>query len=286
MSDAATGNPLWPAPRQIPERAYGTLRDVVQAGTLFDVLGQGPALVLIHGVGLDHRMWDVLARDLAADFTVIRYDMLAHGGSAKPPGPLSLRSFVDQLEALQRYFGLDPFAVVGFSMGALVAQAYALRHPDKVCRLVLLNGVRDRSDEQRAGVRARYAQAEAEGPQSIIDAAIARWFSADFQSRAPEIIASVRDRLERNTPRDFLAAYRVFGEAEDPTAEQLATIACPTLVVTGEQDTGSTPAMTQAIAAAIPGARAEILDGLAHMAPVEDPERVGEMMRGFLLSPT
>ena len=273
---------LWPPPRQVPDRTHGTLRDVVQAGTLFDVTGAGPAVVLIHGVGLDHRMWDGIAPRLAEDFTVIRYDMLAHGGSAKPPGPLGLRSFVDQLAALQTYFGLDPFALVGFSMGAVVARAYAVQHPEKLARLVLLNGIYQRSTEQRAAVQARYAQAESEGPRAIIDAALARWFTAPFQDRHPEVLAVVRTRLEQNNPRDFLAAYAVFRNAEDPSPEALAALACPTLVATGALDSGSTAAMTEAMGRVIPGARTEILDGLAHMAPVEDPERVATLVRDFL----
>lgn len=272
----------WPPPGFIPEPTYGQLRDRVQAGTHFDITGSGPAVVLIHGVGLDLAMWDDIADRLARSYTVVRYDMLGHGGSAKVNEPMKLASFVRQLEDFAEYLQLARFALVGFSMGSLVAQGYAADHPGRLAALALLNSVYERTPEQQTPLLARLATAETQGPQAIIDAAVERWFSPAFRESRPKIIAAIRNRLERNDRHGFLSAYRVFAEADEALAGTAGTIDCPTLVATGENDIGSTPDMTRRLAAAIPGARAEILPGLAHMAPVEGAAEVAGLLMEFL----
>lgn len=274
--------PDWTPPGFIPERTYGQLRDRVQAGTHFDIAGSGPAVMLIHGVGLDLAMWDDIAERLARTYTVIRYDMLGHGGSAKVNEPMKLAWFVRQLEDFVEYLRLARFALVGFSMGALVAQGYAAAHPGRLTALALLNSVYERTPAQQGPLLARLATAEAQGPHAIIDAAVERWFSPAFRQSRPETIAAIRERLKRNDRYGFLSAYRVFAEADDALAGSAGAIDCPTLVATGENDIGSTPDMTRRLAAAIPGARAEILPGLAHMAPVEGADAVAGLLMEYL----
>lgn len=272
----------WLAPGFVPPELYGSRRDKLQAGTHFAVTGEGPAVLLLHGVGLDLTMWDPIVPDLAKSFTVIRYDLLGHGESAKPFVQVALKDFVLQLSAMVTYFQLERFALVGFSMGALIARAYAAGHSDRLARLALLNSVYERSVEQRAAVASRLATAEQEGPQEIIDAAITRWFTEAFQNSNPAVIDSVRARLEANDRLGFLSAYRVFAETDGSETSDPAAIACPTLVMTGALDSGSTPAMTHALAAVIPDAKALVLDDLAHMAPVEGAPAVAAVLSDFL----
>jgi len=282
MSVAEVIDDGWRAPARRPVERHGSLRDWIEAGTHLRVDGQGPALVLIHGVGLDLAMWDGMVPLLARDYTVVRYDMLGHGASAKPPGQRSLGDFQRQLTALVDYLEIERAAVVGFSMGALVAQAFALAEPDRLARLVLMNGVYDRPPQAREAVGARLAQAEADGPAANVAPALARWFTDDFAKTRPEVLAGVRARLESNDKRGFLAAYRVFATADAELAGRLGDISAPTLVMTADGDTGSTPVMTVAMATAIPGARSTVLKDLRHMAPVEAPDLVADLLSAFL----
>ena len=173
--------------------------------------------------------------------------------------------------------------IVGFAGVVIMQRPWQGSGELEVSRLVLLHGVYDRNAEQRAGVRSRLQQAIEDGPAAIIDAAISRWFTPDFQAANPAAIDRVRARLEANQPRDFLAAYRVFAEADAELAGRIMNIRCPTTIATGELDAGSTPFMSQEMATEIPGARCEIFDGLAHGAPVEDPARVTDLIRRALL---
>lgn len=244
--------------------------------------GDGPPVVLIHGVGLDHTMWDAQAPALASRYQTIRYDMLGHGLTPRPDRELELGDFADQLARLCDALGLDRFALVGLSMGVLVSLKFALSASQRLSALVLMNGVYDRTAEQLAGIRGRIAQAEAEGTQTLIDAALERWLSEAYRRQHPEAVAAIRERLEANKPADFLAAYKIFAGADSQLTGRLSAVACPTLVTTGELDRGSLPAMSQAMAAAIPNAKCVILEGLRHLPTTEGAETVNELLLDFL----
>ena len=222
------------------------------AGTRYRIEGAGPPLVLIHGVGMDLEMWDPVARLLAARHRVLRYDMLGHGQSAKPPGPYRLDDFVRQLLALADGLGLARFDLAGFSMGALVAQGLALAAPGRVGRLVLLNGVYDRSAEERAAVASRVQDVLDGSYAESVEAALRRWFTPTFQATRPEVLAWVRDRMAGNDLEAYAAAYEVFATADRELASAVGAIAAPTLVTTGSDDQRSTPAMAAALAARLP----------------------------------
>lgn len=250
--------------RDLPARFPASTNGIVE--------GEGEPIVLIHGVGVDHRMWGPIAARLAETRAVIRYDLLGHGASALPPASAALTDYVGQLAALLDALGVDRCDVAGFSLGSTIARGFAVRHGDRLRRLALLYGVYDRDAAQKESVRARLAEAEAKGPTSLVEAAVERWFTPALHARRPDVIAAVRRRLHDNDPKGFLPAYRVFALTEEEAIGPPAAIHCPCLVMTGEFDRNSTPAMSRALAAALPDARCVVLPGLAHMGLVEDPE--------------
>ena len=141
-------------------------------GTHYRRSGSGAPIILIHGVGADLEMWEPVAERLAPLHDVVRYDMLGHGASAKPPGPYRLDDFVDQLRRLVDGLGFERFVLAGFSMGGLVAQGFALAAPARVERLVLLNTVFDRSAQERAAVEARVREVLNGVHEAVIAAAL------------------------------------------------------------------------------------------------------------------
>ena len=193
-----------------------------------------------------------------------------------------LADFADQLENLREALELERFALVGLSMGVLVSLKYAMIRANRIDALVLMNGVYDRTDEQLAGIRSRVAEAETKGPCVLIDAALDRWLSAEFRSGHPDAVKAIRDRLTANNPADFLTAYRIFAGADPEITGRLGKIGCPTLVTTGELDRGSTPAMAQAMADALPDAECVILPGLRHLPTTEGAGVVNAMLLDFL----
>ena len=115
-----------------------------------------------------------------------------------------------------------------------------------------------------------------------MDSALERWFTPAFRAEAPEAIALVRKWITGNDPAVYPQIYRVLAEGDAEIAHGLERIACPTLVMTGEDDPGNTPAMSRAMAGLIPGARLVILPGLRHMALAESPAAVNGPLGAFL----
>lgn len=252
-------------------------------GTRYWRQGRGTPIVLIHGVGLDATMWQAQFAALAQEHEVVAYDMLGHGDSALPGENAGLEAYADQLGALIDYLALERVAVVGFSMGGLVARAFALRHPDRLAAMVVLSSVFERDSEQRAGVRQRIAQSREQGPAANVDEALKRWFSPNFRRSHPDRIAAIHETVSSNHPQGYYRSYALFGTQDDFGAERLETIRVPVLVATGELDPGSTPRMARALAARLPNAEVHILPGQRHMAPMEAPEVVNQLIQHFLV---
>jgi len=247
-------------------------------GTHAHATGAGAPLILIHGVGLDLEIWEPLMVRLQPGRRLIRYDMQGHGLSAKPPGPYRLDDFVDQLDRLAGALGLDRFDLAGFSMGGLVAEAFAARFPERVRRLALLHTVHDRSPAERAAITQRLAQVEAGDLERSFADAVARWLTADFRKARPDLVSALERRLRANDPAAYLASYRVFATADAEVLSVVDRIHCPTLVMTGEHDVGSTPAMAKALAARLSTGTVSILPCLRHLTIVEAPAEVADRL--------
>ncbi|WP_236190315.1 alpha/beta fold hydrolase [Pseudomonas paraglycinae] len=256
--------------------------ELTPAGTSYLATGVGQPVVLIHGVGLNKEMWGGQIVGLATQYRVIAYDMLGHGASPRPASGTALLGYADQLLELLDHLQLPEASVIGFSMGGLVARAFALHYPDRLKSLVVLNSVFNRSEEQRAGVIARTAQAAEHGPDANAEAALSRWFSREYKAANPAQIAAIRQTLAGNDPQGYLTTYELFATQDMYRADDLGSIQAPTLIATGELDPGSTPEMAEQLAARIPGAKVAVLPEQRHMMPVESPRLVNQTLLEFL----
>lgn len=251
-------------------------------GTRYEVAGSGLPVVLIHGLGLNHAMWQWVTPSLTQDYRIISYDLIGHGDSYRHPVGLAMSHFVDQLMNFVNHLELDRFAVVGFSLGGLIAEAFALAQPSRTAAVGVLHSAYARSDTERAAIRTRVELARTDGPTATIGAALERWFTATFAAQQPKIVQQVREWVTANDPASFAAAYHVLAEVDADLANQLGNIHCPTLFLTGDEDFGNSPAMAQKAAAALPDATAVILPGLRHMALAENPSAVLGALSPFL----
>lgn len=242
--------------------------------------GGGPPVLMLHGVGSSLESFDALAARLRPRFRLLRYDLRGHGASGKPAGPYALADYVAEATALLDARGIARADVLGFSFGALIAQALALAAPARVRRLVLVSSVAGRTPQERSRMRERADTLEARGATGTIEAAMERWFTPGFRERHPEVVEARRRRALANDPQGYAAAYRVFATAD--MDEELAAIDAPTLVMTGEHDVGSTPRMARLIEQRIAGSRLEILAGLRHNVVEEAPRLVATLTEDFL----
>ncbi len=248
----------------------------------WELHGSGPAVALVHGFGLNRAMWQWQLPALTPHFSVLTYDLLGHGESADPSGTPDLAMFSGQLLRIMDRCGVERAAVAGFSLGGMIARRFALDHPDRLSALAILHSPHDRSPAERDAVRERVRQTQVQGPSANVDSALERWFTPACRTQAPELIDQVRRWITRNDPKVYSRIYRVLAEGDSEILQGLERIACPTLVMAGEDDPGNTPAMARAMAELIPGARLVVLPGLRHMALAESPPAVNEPLCAFL----
>ncbi|MBI1386604.1 MAG: alpha/beta fold hydrolase [Rhizobiales bacterium] len=253
-------------------------------GTVYEMTGpdDGAAVVLIHGLGLHRGMWRKHIPVLAKRHRVIAYDLPGHGKSALPKEPPTLRLLARQLIGLLDHLGIEKAALVGFSLGGMINRRVAIDHGHRVSALAILNSPHERGAEQQRLVEERAAATADGGPGATIDATIARWFTADFISREPEEIAAVRAAVLANDPRCYAQFRQLLAKGVVELIRPDPPIALATLVVTCENDSGSTPDMSRAIAGEIAGARVIIVPQLQHLGLIEQPEHFTGPILAFL----
>lgn len=253
-------------------------------GTVFEVSGppEAPAVLLIHGLGLTRACWQWTRPALEGRYRVIAHDLIGHGESPAPVETPSLTLWARQAAALLDHLGIASAAVAGFSLGGMVARRLAQDAPERVAALAVLHSAHRRSAAAQDAIRARVAQARTEGPAATVEAALERWFTAAYRAANPEMMALVRRWVLANDPAIYHRNYAVLADGVAEIVAPEPPIACPALVLTGEEDYGNGPEMTRAIAAEIAGAEALVLPGLRHMALAEAPEAVNAPLLRFL----
>ena len=258
-------------------------KTMTESGTPIWLSGAGPTLILLHGVLVDHRMWARQVEVLSERFRVCCYDMLGHGEAPDPAGDRVLDDFVEQAhEVVRQLSDRGPPVFAGFSMGGLIAQALAVRHHTELAGLILMNTVHDRSPAESATVRARFEGNVTRGVEHAVESGMRRWFTAEDHEAHADAIKLTEDLMRAG---DFAAkrkAHGVFVSSDAEVTGKLGVISCPVLVMTGEEDTGSTPEMANKMAGAIPGAELHVLDGQHHMMPLLDADRVNALIAGFV----
>jgi 2-succinyl-6-hydroxy-2,4-cyclohexadiene-1-carboxylate synthase len=237
-------------------------------------------LALLHGFTGSGRSFDHLRDRLDARFQVIAPDLPGHGSSPDATG------WDDALDSLAKALGPSPLCLAGYSMGARLALAYALRFPDQVKALLLESGSPGIADpDERAGRRfedeALAAMAEREG----IDAFVARWEEhptlASLRDLPLPLAATLRERRLRNRVQGLSSALRHLGAGAQPSLwDKLPSLRPPTLLVAGERDP-KFRAIAQSMARAIPGARLRLVARAGHAPHLESPDEYVEALLGY-----
>ena len=237
-------------------------------------------LVFIHGVGLDHQMWKPQIENLN-EFSTITYDLLGHGKTPCKKDKLNLSDFSNQLNEILEYLNINKIHLVGFSLGSLIALDFASKLGDKIDKLILIGTTYKRSSEERSLVLDRYNQAKLNKP--ISKQALKRWFTDEYLEKNPNTYDLFMDILNKNSEdhKNFLKAYELFANYDDK-AQVIQDITLETLVITGSDDPGSTPAMSKELTKDLANSRyVEIKNG-KHLCSIECADDVNMNIRNFI----
>jgi 3-oxoadipate enol-lactonase len=242
--------------------------------------GDDEAVVLVHAIGCDQGMWDALAPELAGNYRVVRLDVRGHGASPVTPRPYSLEGLADDVAALLDRLEIRKAHWVGLSMGGMIGQAFALRHPARLGKLAIANTTSSYGPEGRKMWEARAKMVEDGGVAAILDMVASRYFSEGFRASQPRTVERVMRRFAETPKEGYLGCCDAIAALD--FSGDLARIAAPTLVIAGSADAGTPPAMSEALARGIPGAKLEVIPGAAHLSAVEKPLEFNALVRSFL----
>ncbi|WP_442791835.1 alpha/beta fold hydrolase [Mycolicibacterium sp. ND9-15] len=229
-------------------------------------------------------MWSAQAAHFGPDRRVILVDPPGHGGSEKLTAPFTFdqcaQCIVDILDAL----GVQRTHFVGNSWGGMIGGTFAATHPGRIGRAVLMN-----CTAQRAGLRQRVefglllrtARLMGGIRPPVTRSVLKAFLGPTTLATRPDVVAFVRDTVQSADVRSAGWAVRSIVDRPDQRA-LFGRITTPVLVVAGREDATFPVPETLAMAAAIPGGEAVVLDGVAHLAGLEDPDLVSEVIEGFV----
>ena len=245
-------------------------------GIAYHQTGDGPALVLIHGVGLTAECWGNQLQRLKSRYTVFTLDLPGHGGSemlgtAEP----DVRDFTQAIRQAIEELMSEPPVIVGHSLGALISTELASMPDFNSRSIVAISTIHDRSDAALNAVTERAEYIRDNPDLDLAIGPVSRWFDDINSSEA----LHCRRMIESNSPAGYAAAYRAFAHTR---GADVRAIDIPALFLTGEIDRNSTPAMSKALAQIAPLGHPHTVKEAGHMVQLSHPEDTNAAIEAFL----
>ena len=246
----------------------------------FERVGEGPPLVLAHGVLGDSRTWRPQLAGLAGELTVVAWDEPGAGRSSEPQEPFELADYADALAGLIEVLGLGPAAVAGMSWGGIVAQELYRRRPELVAGLILADtyaGWAGSLTTEACAARLASCLSQSTMPAEEV---VEQWMPSLLSTGAPAAVADeLASILSDFRPAGFRRAASAAAVAD--TRDLLGRIEVPTLLLWGEHDARSPVAVGERMRDAIPGAQLSVIADAGHVSNLEQPARFNKEVLEF-----
>ncbi|MER5983762.1 alpha/beta fold hydrolase [Streptomyces sp. NPDC001787] len=239
----------------------------------FDGPEDAPILVIGPSLGTSWHMWDRQVPELSQHWRVFRYDLPGHGGAPAHPAT-AVGDLADRLLATLDGLGVQRFGYAGCSIGGAIGADLALRHPHRVASLALV------AASPRFGSADEFRQrgviVRTNGLEPMARTAPERWFTPGFAAAQPAIVEWAVQMVRTTDPGCYIAACEALAAFDIRT--ELGRIGVPTLVLVGAEDQVTGPAEARTLVAGIPDARLALVPGASHLAPVEQPAAVSDLL--------
>lgn len=242
--------------------------------------GSGPVLVLTHGLGGYLDSWGPTVETFRDRYAVLSWDVRGFGGSERRPG--TPETWASDLAAVLDEVGADDAAIGGISMGGVISQRFALDFPQRTRALILISTSSEVNERAEAGWHARADLIERDGLAKVLaPTGPSLSYGKEYRERHAEDIAeAARLTIERNDAACYAAACRAVSNI-DYTAD-LATVACPTLILQGLEDALTPPGGSVIMSRRIPDSRLVMIENCGHGIPTEQPDRFHAELETFL----
>ncbi|MBU2546767.1 MAG: alpha/beta hydrolase [Proteobacteria bacterium] len=262
--------------------------DIGEISFHYQLAGQGPGLVLIHGFSDNLGMWYEQIPEFSKRCQVLAYDFRGHGRTRSPEGRISMDMHADDLAALLEALGMERPVVAGYSMGGRIALEFALKHPRAVAGLVMANmGVAGRNYQmsgQQAELTGRHIKmvlrlCETGDVAAIAEELVSKSLSREFQVDRPDVSRRYRDLKMENDPKHYTAVMEAMLETM-ASPPDLSRVACPVLLIAGEYDPFMNPEILDEMERKM-AAELKILPS-GHASAIEAPEAFNRAVLDFV----
>jgi 3-oxoadipate enol-lactonase len=250
--------------------------------TYYEIHGKqgAPWLAFSHSLACSVRMWDAQIEAFKDRFRILAYDTRGHGKSAAPAGPYTLEAMADDLRALVSHLDIQRLHFVGLSMGGMIGQTFAIKYPGVFSSLTLADTTSRYPAEAAPLWQERIRTAETKGMQPLVQPTLERWFTAPFRQNNPDIVRKIATAISTTPVAGYAGCCAAIPKIN--VTARLKDIKCPVLVICGEQDPGTPPAMAREIHQNAPGSRLVMIPQAAHLSNLEQPEAFNRALEGFL----
>ncbi|MBI4193942.1 MAG: 3-oxoadipate enol-lactonase [Betaproteobacteria bacterium] len=246
----------------------------------YTIEGDGPWVTLSHSLACNLGMWDEQAKVLSKNYRVLRYDTRGHGETTAPPGEYSLDQLADDAKALFDAIGIKKTHWVGLSMGGMIGETFALKYPGVFASMVLADTTSRRAPDAAKLWDERIRSAREKGMEALVDGTLARWFTEPYRNSRKDVMQRIGDDIRRTPVAGYVGCS--FAISKIDLTHRLKEIGCPTLVIVGEQDMGTPPAMAREIHENLPGSRLKIIPSAAHLSNIEQAQVFNDALLEFL----
>jgi 3-oxoadipate enol-lactonase len=240
-----------------------------------------PVVVLSHSQGSSLAMWNPQIAALGAHFRVLRYDMRGHGGSDAPPGAYTLEQLGEDAVGLLDALHIQVVHWVGLSIGGMIGQNLALNHADRLRSLVLCDTAAAIPEDAQAMRQQRIEIAREQGMEPLVEPTLERWFTSEFLRRKSQQVELIRRQFLATPVAGYIGCSEAIRNLN--YLNRLFEIKTPTLIIVGEEDSGTPVAASEAIHERIPNSSLVVLPSAAHLSNVEQPEAFRRALIDFLL---
>jgi 3-oxoadipate enol-lactonase len=239
-----------------------------------------PWLTLSHSLACSVRMWDPQIEAFKGRYRILAYDTRGHGQSMAPAGPYTLEMLAEDQYALLKHLNIERSHFAGLSMGGMIGQTFALKYPGVLSSLILADTT-SRYPAEAAGLWAeRIKTVETRGMQPLVQPTLERWFTEPFRKSHPEVVERIGALIAATPVAGYVGCSHAIPKIN--LTARLKEIKCPVLVVCGEQDAGTPPAMAREIHDSAPGSKLVMIPQAAHISNMEQPQAFSRAMEAFL----
>ena len=238
----------------------------------------GAPVVFVNSLGTDFRLWDPILPLLPGGLKIVRFDKRGHGLSTCPGDKYTMDELLDDTAGLMRALDIRDCLFVGLSIGGIIAQGLAAKHPELLRAMVISNTAAKIGTPEMWGERIDAARAG--GVEALADAIMERWFAQSTRSERGLELEGWRNMLVRTPTDGYIGCSEAI--AANDYSSSTARLTLPTLAIAGSEDGSTPPDVVRATADLIPGSRFEVIDNAGHLPCVEQPREYARLLSDFM----